>query len=145
MFHYPYTAVTPAMAIKRVGIGSQYAIATLDADGDYLGGSNSYKLHLPLDVPAKDFWSVLVYDPQTRSMLQTDQQFPGLNNMKGVTLPNEDGSYDIFFGPEAPEGKEGNWIQTIPGKGFLVILRIYGPLESWFDQTWRPSEIMKLG
>ena len=144
MFHYPYTAVTPAMAIKRVGIGSQYAIATLDADGDYLGGSNSYKLHLPLDVPAKDFWSVLVYDPQTRSMLQTDQQFPGLNNMKGVTLPNEDGSYDIFFGPEAPEGKEGNWIQTIPGKGFLVILRIYGPLESWFDQTWRPGEFIRI-
>jgi hypothetical protein len=64
--------------------------------------------------------------------------------MKGVTLPNEDGSYDVYIGPEAPQGKEGNWIQTIPGKGFLVILRLYGPLESWFDQTWRPGEIVKV-
>jgi hypothetical protein len=141
MFHFPYTAVTPAMEVKIVGVGSQYAIATLDADGNYLDGSNNYKLHLPPNVPAKNFWSVLVYDPQTRSMLQTDQQFPGLNNMKGVVQPNEDGSYDVYFGPEAPHGKEGNWIQTVPGKGWFPILRLYGPLESWFDQTWRPGEI----
>jgi hypothetical protein len=144
MFHYPYTAVTPAMEIKLVGVGSQYGIATMDADGNYLDGSENYKLHLPPDVPAKEFWSVMVYDPQTRSMLQTDQQFPGLNNMKGATLPNADGSYDIYFGPEAPEGKEGNWIQTIPGKGFIAILRLYGPLESWFEQTWRPGELEPL-
>ncbi len=145
MFHYPYTAVTPAMAIKLVGVGSQYGIATTDADGNYLDGSRTYKLALPPDVPAKDFWSVLVYDPQTRSMLQTDQQFPGLNNMKGNVVANPDGSYDIYFGPQAPEGKEGNWIQTVPGKGLFAILRIYGPLESWFDQTWRPGEIVKVG
>jgi len=144
MFHFPYTAVTPAMARKIVGAGSQYGAATMDVDGEYLDGGKNYKLHLPPDVPARDFWSLMAYDPQTRSMLQTDQQFPGLNNMKGVTLPNEDGSYDIYFGPEAPQGKEGNWIQTIPGKGFLVILRLYGPLESWFDQTWRPGEIVKV-
>ena len=77
MFHFPYTAVTPH-EVKIVGVGSQYAIATLDADGNYLDGANNYKLHLPPNVPAKNFWSVLVYDPQTRSMLQTDQQFPGL-------------------------------------------------------------------
>lgn len=144
MFHYPYTGVTPAMELKMVGIGSQYGIATLDASGEYLDGNNVYKLHLPPHIPAKDFWSVMVYDPQTRSMLQTDQQFPGLNSMKGQVTPNADGSYDIYFGPEPPEGKENNWIQTIPGKGFFVILRIYGPLESWFDQSWQPGEIEKM-
>ncbi len=141
MFHYPYTGVTPAMELKMVGIGSQYGIATLDASGEYLNGNNAYKLHLPPNIPAKDFWSVMVYDPQTRSMLQTDQQFPGLNSMKGIVVANDDGSTDIYFGPESPEGKESNWIQTVSGKGFFVILRIYGPLEAWFDQTWRPSEI----
>jgi hypothetical protein len=141
MFHYPYTAVTPAMAVKIVGAGSQYGIATLDAGGDYLDGAKHYKLHLPPGVPAGNFWSVMVYDPQTRSMLQTDQQFPGLNDMKGVTQANEDGSYDVYLGPGAPEGKAGNWVQTVPGKGFIVILRLYGPLEPWFDQSWRPGEI----
>ena len=144
MFHYPYTAVTPAMAAKIVGVGSQYGIATLDANREYLDGGRTYKLHLPPEVPANNFWSVMAYDPQTRSMLQTNQQFPGLNNIKGVTQSNEDGSFDVYFGPEAPQVKEGNWIQTVPGKGFLVILRLYGPLESWFDQTWRPGEIEKV-
>lgn len=144
MFHYPYTGVTPAMAMKMVGVGSQYGVASLDAEGEYLDGSNTYKLHLPRNIPAKDFWSVMIYDPQTRSMLQTDQQFPGLNSTKSKVSPNQDGSTDIYFAPEAPAGKESNWIQTIPGKGFLAVVRLYGPLESWFDQTWRPSEIIKI-
>jgi len=141
LFHYPYTGVTPAMAIEMVGVGSQYGIASLDAVGHYLDGGKTYKLHLPPDVPAKDFWSVMVYDPQTRSMLQTDQQFPGLNSTRSQVAPNPDGSHDIYFAPEPPVGQENNWIQTIPGKGFIAILRVYGPLETWFDQTWRPSEI----
>jgi hypothetical protein len=74
-------------------------------------------------------------------MLQTDAQFPAIgSNDKGV-VQNKDGSYDIYFAPEAPEGKESNWVQTVPGKGWNTIFRLYGPLESWFDQTWRPGEI----
>ena len=145
LFHYPYTGVTPAMEIEMVGVGSQYGIASLDAAGQYLDGGKTYKLHLPPDVPAKDFWSVMVYDPQTRSMLQTDQQFPGLNSTRSQVAPNPDGSHDIYFAPEPPVGQENNWIQTIPGKGFIAILRVYGPLETWFDKSWRPSEIMKVG
>ena len=86
------------------------------------------------------FRCLCVYDNQTRSLLQTDQQYPSLNSDRGVKA-NDDGSYDIYFGPTAPEGKESNWIQTVPGKGWNVILRFYGPLESWFDQTWKPGEI----
>ena len=127
-----------------VGVGSQYGIASLDAQGEYLDGSNTYRLHLPPNIPAKDFWSVMAYDSQTRSMLQTDQQFPGLNSTRSKVSSNQDGSTDIYFAPEAPAGKESNWVQTIPGKGFLAVLRLYGPLDSWFDQTWRPGEFIRI-
>jgi hypothetical protein len=142
MFHYVATAVTPAMAIQMVGIGSQYAGAAVDADGNYLDGSKTYSVTLPPGIPAKDFWSFVLYDPQTRSMLQTPRTvFPSLNSERSGVEPNADGSYTVWFGPEAPEGKEQNWIQTVPGKGWFVILRLYGPLESWFDRSWRPGEL----
>ena len=140
-FFYTGWGITPAMAHKMVGMGSQYATAEHDADGHYLDGAKSYRLHLPPNIPAKDFWSVIVYDPQTRSMLQTDQQFPSINSQREDLIVNPDGSVDISFGPEPPSGKKANWVQTIPGKGWFVWLRLYGPLESWFDQTWRPREI----
>ncbi len=140
MFFYYATMVTPAMVAQMVGLGSQYAAATRDAEGNGLDGSKSYKLTLPPDAPVADFWSIVVYDNQTRSMLQTDQQFPSLNSERGVQ-PNADGSYDVYFGPEAPEGMESNWIQTVPGNGWNTLLRLYGPLEPWFEKTWRPGEI----
>jgi hypothetical protein len=141
MFHYPATAITPAMALKMVGVGSQYGCLALDANGDYPDGAKTYKLTLPKEIPAKDFWSIVVYDPQTRSLLQTDQRFPSINSERNPIQYNEDGSTDLYFGPSAPDGKESNWVQTVPGKGFFLILRLYGPLQSWFDQTWRPGEL----
>ncbi|HEY7030400.1 MAG TPA: DUF1214 domain-containing protein [Thermomicrobiales bacterium] len=86
-----------------------------------------------------------IYHNQTRSMLQTDQQFPSASSQDEQLTMNADGSVDVYFGPEAPAGYEHNWVQTIPGKGWFVILRLYGPLESWFDQTWRPGEIEEVG
>jgi hypothetical protein len=142
-FHYYATMVTPAMTVAIPGAGSQYSMATVDSEGRFLDGSKTYRLHYPPDVPAKDFWSVVVYDNQTRSLLQTDQRYPSVVSQRGVQA-NPDGSYDIYFGPRAPEGKERNWIQTIPGKGWNVILRFYGPLQSWFDQTWRPGDIERI-
>ena len=141
MFMYNAIGITPAMAVAMPGIGSQYAAAAKDSKGNWLDGSKTYKLTLPPNVPAKDFWSVVLYDPQTRSMLQTDQQFPSLNSQSGKVEMNTDGSTDVYFGPEAPAGKENNWVQTVSGKGFWLILRLYGPLESWFDKTWRPGKI----
>jgi len=140
-FYYLATGVTPAMAEKMVGEGSQYPWAALDANGNPFDGGKTYKLHLPPHIPAKDFWSVIVYDTQTRSMLQTDQQFPSVSSQDEGIKVNDDGSVDVWFGPKAPEGTEHNWVQTIPGKGWFLILRLYGPLEPWFDQTWRPGEI----
>jgi len=138
--HFYATGITPAMAIRNVGKGSQYAIAYLDEDGKALDGGLTYRVHLPPDVPAKDFWSFTLYDNQTRSMLQTDQRFPGLDNLGEGLRQNADGSYDVYFAPEAPEGWENNWIQTVPGKGWNLIFRLYGPLESFYDQTWRPGD-----
>ena len=141
LFFYMGLGISPAMATKMVGVGSQYAMAYRDAAGQYLDGAKSYRLHLPGPIPAKDFWSILVYDPQTRSMLQTDQQFPSVSSQKPDIAINPDTSADVYFAPEPPAGKESNWIQTIPGKGYFVALRLYGPLEPWFDKTWRPGEI----
>ena len=143
-FYYGATGVTPAMMVKMVGIGSQYATAERDAKGKYLDGAKSYRLHLPPNIPVKDFWSIIVYDPQTRSLLQTNQKFPSASNQKKGIVYNSDNSVDIFFGPEAPAGHEVNWIQTIPGKGWWTILRLYGPLDPWFNKTWRPGEIEEL-
>jgi len=124
-----------------VGIGSQYALAVRDANGQYLEGDKNYQLHLPPNVPAKDFWSLVAYNPQTRSLLQTDQQFPSLSSQRTDMIINPDKSVDIYFGPKAPPGKENNWIQTIPGKSWCAGFRLYGPEKAWFDKTWRPGEI----
>jgi hypothetical protein len=140
MFFYFATVNTPAMAWKLVGKGSQYAVAATDKDGNYFYGDKTYKLNIPANIPAKDFWSVVIYDPQTRSELQTGQLFPSKNSARDTFEKNADGSIDLYFGPEAPKGKEKNWTQTVPGKGWFPILRLYGPLEPWFDKTWRPGE-----
>jgi hypothetical protein len=141
MFHYPYTAVTPAMAVTRPGLGSDYGIAYLDAEKQILDGSKTYKLRLPPNVPVNDFWAVTIYDPQTRSLLQTSQPFPTVGSQSEGFQQNSDGSYDVYFSPQPPAGKAGNWLQTVPGKSWFVALRMYGPLEPWIDQSWRPGEI----
>ena len=144
LFFYLATVNTPAMALKMVGAGSQYAAAMVDGNGERLDGAGTYRLRLPANVPAKDFWSIVVYDLQTRSELQTGQPFPSRNSERDALAYNDDGSVDIFFGPEPPAGASENWIETEPSKGWFALLRLYGPLEPWFDQTWTPGDIERL-
>jgi hypothetical protein len=141
MFHYYATAITPAMAKPKVGSGSVYAIGAHDSKGRYLDGGKTYKVTLPGPVPAKDFWSFMVYDNQTRSVLETDQRSGGVDSKSPDIKANADGSYTVWFAPKAPDGKEGNWIQTVPGKSYNILLRLYGPLEGWFDKTWMPGDL----
>jgi hypothetical protein len=138
------TVNTPALVRKMVGVGSQYAAAFVDAKGQPFDGGKNYRLHLPPNIPAKNFWSVVVYDNQTRSMLQTDQQFPSTGSQKQGIVINPDTSVDLYFGPKPPLGKDSNWVQTLPGKGWNTLFRLYGPLDSWFDKTWRPGEIEEI-
>jgi hypothetical protein len=144
LFYFNAGGVTPAMAVTKAGAGSDYALAYLDANKKPFDGSKTYKLHLPPNVPVNDFWAVTLYDTQTRSQLQTSQKFPTVGSQTKGMQQNPDGSYDVYFAPEPPEGKEGNWLQTVPGKSWFTILRMYGPLEAWINKTWRPSEIEPL-
>jgi len=132
-FFFYATAVTPAMEEEFIGKGSQYALATVDAKGNPFDGGRNYRLHLPPNVPVKDFWSVMVYDNQTRSMLQNDQEWPAVSSQTKGLLVNGDGSVDVYFGPQAPAGKEKNWVQTIPGKGWVAVHSVRAPMP-WF---WR--------
>jgi hypothetical protein len=79
----------------------------------------------------------MVYGNQTRSMIETDQRTAGIDSNRPDLVPNDDGSYTICFGPEAREGRDGNWVQTRPGKGRNALLRLYGPWETWFDHSWQ--------
>lgn len=140
-FFFLATGVTPAMDTKIVGEGSTYPWTALDSKNRPLDGGKNYKLRLPPNVPAKTFWSVIVYNTQTRSMQQSNQQFPSVSSQDKTVQKNVDGSFDVYFGPKAPAGKESNWIQTVPGQTWFTILRLYGPLEPWFNKTWQPGEI----
>jgi hypothetical protein len=139
-FFYQATGISPAMAAAPVGAGSQYAAAMVDASGDPFDGGKIYRLHLPPNIPAKQFWSLIPYDTQTRSVLQNDQRDAGLSSETGTVATNTDGSVDVYFAPTRPPGKD-NWIQTVPGKSWFVYFRLYSPLEPWFDKSWRPGEI----
>ena len=114
----------------------------VDSKGDVLDGGKTYKLHLPPDIPAKNFWSVIVYDNQTRSMAQTDQQFPSVSSQTKGFKVNADGSVDIYFGPKPPAGEESNWVQTMPGRRLGHPAAPLRSGEAFFDKTWRPGEIV---
>ena len=144
-FFYAATGVTPAMVMRLPDVGSQYLFGILDSGGQAFDGAKTYKVTLPPNIPAAKFWSLTLYDNQTRSMLQTAQRFPRAGSQSfpsPAAEANADGSTTVYFGPSKPIGvKDGNWIQTLPGKGWFVILRLYSPLEPFFTKTWRPSEI----
>lgn len=140
MFFYYATGITPAMTEAKPGTGSAYAGIFRDSKGNAFDGGRTYTVTLPGPIPAKDFWAFTVYDNQTRSLLPTGQKRAGIDSTLPGIATNPDGGVTIWFSPEAPAGHQTNWVQTLPGKGFNVILRLYGPLEPWFDKTWRPGD-----
>jgi hypothetical protein len=144
-FFYGVTGITPAMAMRLPGIGSTYLWTMVDANKQPLDGARTYKVTLPKDIPEANFWSFTLYDNMSRSMLDTPQRFPRAGSQSFPSPAAEasaDGSTTVYFGPTQPANvKRGNWIQTMPNKGWFVIFRLYGPLEPFFTKAWRPSEV----
>jgi hypothetical protein len=139
-FAYIAVGMSPAMVERNIGTGSQYLWTPRDTTGAFLDGAKSYRLHIPAHIPIKNFWSVVAYDADSRSILRNSQPFPTVSAYTGPQS-NSDGSIDAYFGPKTPPGKEKNWIQTTPGKGWFTLFRFSGPLEPFFDKTWKPGDI----
>jgi hypothetical protein len=135
---------SPAMFSRSPGAGSLYWLGVRDSSGAYLDGAKTYKLNIPQPVPAHLFWSVTVYDTKTRSEIATDQNNAALRSMFELKDTSKEGDAVLYFGPEAPSGKEKEWIKTIPGKGWFVYFRIYGPEGPAFDGSWKPGDFEQL-
>jgi hypothetical protein len=142
-FAYIAIGMWPAMVEKIVGGGSQYLWTPRDAEGDYLDGANFYGLSIPAEIPVRNFWSVVVYDAESRSMLRNNQKFPSRSAYTDPAI-NADGSIDLYFGPKAPPEGAKNWIETVPGKGWFPLFRFYGPREPFFDKSWKPGDIERI-
>ncbi len=139
--------MTPSSDTPKAGSGSDTAATFRDSGGAPLDGARTYTLTLPPAVPAAYFWSITIYDNQTRSMLQqTDQRFPSVILGQRRLRPNDDGSITLWFGPKGPRDRSSraNWIQTLPGKGWNAVFRLYGPQQEWIDQTWAPNDIARV-
>jgi hypothetical protein len=144
-FYYGYTLDSPGMIMRLPNVGSQYLMGFMDADKNPYDGGKTYRVTLPKDIPAAAFWSFTLYDNQTRSMLQTPQRYPRAGSQtypSPAAVADADGSTTVYFGPTKPaDAKDGNWIQTMPAKGWFMLLRLYSPRESFFTKEWRPSEV----
>jgi hypothetical protein len=135
----------PFMNANRPGLGARYPSTFYDAEGEYLVGDHTYRLHLPPDIPAALFWAVTLYSPVNGTMIDNGQPFSSINSLIGTVQQETDGSYDLYFAPDLPaDVPEGNWIKTNPGEGFAIALRLYGATMPFYDQTWIPDDVVKV-
>ena len=142
-FFTNYYSISPGMISQIPGKGAKYLIAFTDSDDTPLSGGASYRLKLPPNLPAANFWSVTLYEAENASGLANGQPFPSLGS-RDKPAQNADGSIDLYLGPKAPDGKASNWLATVPGKGYFAILRLYSPTEPAIDKSWKPSDIEKV-
>jgi len=138
---YEAVVVSKAMLTQTPGVGQRYIASYKDSGGQWLDGGKNYHLHVPPNPPAKQFWSVTAYDEDTRQMAVTAQGRPDLSSRKADLKKNSDGSVDVYFGPKAPAGKEANWIQTLPDKGWFAYMRFYAPTEAFFNKSWALPDV----
>lgn len=137
-----YYSISPGMVSQTPGAGAKYMIAFTDGDGTPLSGGSSYTVELPPNIPAANFWSVTLYEAENASGLANGQPFPSLGS-RDTPAQEADDSTKLYLGPKAPSGKEGNWLATVPGKGYFAILRLYGPTEAAINKSWKPGDIKK--
>ncbi|MFR0693554.1 DUF1254 domain-containing protein [Enterobacterales bacterium AE_CKDN230030158-1A_HGKHYDSX7] len=141
---YEAFSVSKAMLTQTPGVGQRYIVTYQDKDGNWLTGENTYKLHVPANVPAKQFWSSTVYDEKERQMIVNDEKSPDIAAGKQGLQVNPDGSVDIYYGPKPVKGHEQNWVQTNPGEGWFTYFRFYAPTEAFFDKSWTLGDIEKV-
>lgn len=138
---YEAVSFSEAMKSQTPGQGQAYLSCYTDAGGQWLDGGSDYTLRVPADPPAKLFWSATVYDAATRCLIDNPQGRGDRGSRDADLAYNSDGSVDLYFAPTAPEGKETNWVQTIPGRHWFCYFRFYGPLEPYFDRSWKLGDI----
>ena len=131
------------MVSQTPGVGAKYMIGFTDSEGTPLSGGSNYRLNLPANIPAANFWSVTLYEAENASGLVNGQPFPSLGS-RDTPAQNADGSTELYLGPSAPEGKKANWLATVPGKGYFAILRLYAPTEAAINKSWKPGDIEKV-
>jgi len=141
-FFTDYYSISPGMLSKVPGKGAMYMIGFTDNEGTPLLGGTNYRLSLPANIPAANFWSVTLYEAENASGLANGQPFPSLGS-RDKPAQNADGSTDLYLGPKAPKGKEGNWLATVPGRGYFAIIRLYGPTEAALNKSWKPGDLEK--
>jgi hypothetical protein len=141
-FFTDYYSISPGMLSQTPGVGAKYMIAFTDSDGAPLSGGGNYRLTLPPNIPAANFWSLTLYEAENASGLANGQPFPSLGS-RDKPAQNADGSTELYLGPRAPEEREDNWLATVPGKGYFAILRLYGPTEAAINKSWKPGDIEK--
>jgi hypothetical protein len=141
---YQAIGVSPAMFKRDTTAGSVYWLGVRDNRGATLDGGKPYKLSVPQPVPGKLFWSVTVYDTDTRSQVPTDQGKAALRSLFELKFVSATQPTELYFGPTAPAGHENQWIKTIPGKGWFVYFRVYGPEKAAFDGSWKPGDFEEI-
>jgi len=132
-FFTDYYSISPGMLSQTPGKGAKYMVAFTDSDGTPLSGGGNYRLNLPANIPAANFWSLTLYEAENASGLANRRPFPSLGS-RDKPAQNTDGSTDLYLGPKPPEGKGANWLATVPGKGYFAILRLYSPTEASIDK-----------
>ena len=142
-FFYSAFGSSAGMVKAFVGKGSKYINSYTDKNREFLHGENTYRLVMPPNVPVKDFWSLTIYENETRAMLKNGTRFPNIDSYRKLKT-NADGSIDLYFGPEAPQGYETNWVKTVPGKDWFAMMRFYGPEQPYFDKSWQLNDFEKI-
>jgi len=143
---YTYEAVTMSAAatMNLVDAGIQYLAAYKDDDGRWLDGAKSYELVVPANVPMINFWSVVLYDNDTRGMIINPQGKTEVNSRQPL-VANADGAVRLVLSPQKPaDVPEVNWIQTNPEKGFFAYFRWYSPTMAFFDRSWKMGNIKEI-
>jgi hypothetical protein len=141
---YEASCTSEGMVTKTPGVGSVYLGTYKDKDGDWLDGAKSYRLHVPPNAPVKQFWSLTLYDVDTRALIQNQEQQADRSSRQPDLVKNADGSVDLYVGPKAPAGFEKNWIPSVPGKAWFPYFRLYGPTEAHFNRTWVLPDFVKV-